>query len=71
MGFETDIQPLFRDLDRNNMIFALDLWSYGDVKENVTEILARLEDGSMPCDGPWDSDKIEKLKAWINAGCEP
>jgi len=71
MGFETDIQPLFRDLDRNYMIFIFDLWSYGDVKENVSEILARLEDGSMPCDGPWESDKIEKLKAWINAGCQP
>ena len=63
MGFETDIQPLFRDLDRNYMIFIFDLWSYGDVKENVTEILARLEDGSMPCDESRNRDKIGKLRA--------
>ena len=71
MGFERDIKPLFRDLDRNNMIFAFDLWSFDDVKENASEILARLEAGSMPCDGPWDKDKIEKLRAWIDAGCQP
>ena len=71
MGFESDIKPLFRDLDRNNMIFAFDLWSLDEVKENAAEILARLEAGSMPCDGPWDQDKIEKLRAWIDADCQP
>jgi hypothetical protein len=71
MGFETDIQPLFRDLDRNNMTFAFDLWSHDDVKENASEILVRVEDASMPCDEPWDKDKIEKPREWINAGCQP
>jgi hypothetical protein len=71
MGFETDIKPLFRELDRKDMLFVFDLWSYDDVKENAAEILARVEDESMPCDEPWNKDKIEKLKAWINAGCQP
>ena len=71
MGFESDIKPLFRDLDRNNMIFAFDLWSLDDVKENASEILARVEDESMPCDEPWNQDEIEKLRAWIDAGCQP
>jgi len=45
--------------------------THDDVKENATEILARVEDGSMPCDEPWDKDKIEKLREWINGGCQP
>jgi hypothetical protein len=71
MGFETDIKPLFRELDRNDMMFAFDVWFYDDVKQNASDILARIEDASMPCDEPWDKDKIEKLRAWINAGCQP
>jgi hypothetical protein len=71
MGFETDIKPLFRELDRNNMIFAFDLWSYDDVKANAAEMFARLEDESMPCDEPWGEEKIAKLREWIDAGCQP
>ena len=52
MGFQSDILPLFRDLDRNYMTFVFDLWSYDDVKKNASDILARVEDGSMPCDEP-------------------
>ena len=70
-SYEADIKPLFRESDRNAMMFAFDLWSYEDVKENASDILARIEDGSMPCDEPWDEQRIEKLKAWIAAGCPP
>ena len=71
MGFATDIKPLFRDMDRKQMMFAFDLWSYEDVRDNAAGILERIEDQSMPCDEPWDAQKIDTLRAWIAAGCQP
>ena len=71
MSFETDIKTLFRQSDRNAMRFAFDLWSFDDVKENASHILARIEHGSMPCDEPWDQQRIARLKAWVEGGCAP
>ena len=53
------------------MIFAFDLWSYDDVKANAAEVLPGSKDESMPCDEPWGEEKIEKLRVWIDAGCQP
>ena len=69
MRFETDIKPLFSAADRNGMLYAFDLWSFADVKDNAGLILERVEDGSMPPDEPWDEAKIAILKAWVAAGC--
>ena len=52
-GFETDIKPLFREIDRQSMLRHFDLWSYDDVSRYADAILARLRDGTMPCDGAW------------------
>lgn len=71
MSFATDIKPLFREDDRLAMDFAFDLWSFDDVKTNAALILERIEDGTMPCDEPWNADQIEKLRAWIAEGCPP
>lgn len=68
LGFEQDIKPLFREGDRAAMEFALDLWSHEDVSQNGAAILARLEDGSMPCDGAWPEDRIAIFRAWLEAG---
>ena len=54
VSFERDIKPLFRDRDRGAMKFFVDLWSHDDVARESDEILDRLRDGSMPCDGAWD-----------------
>jgi hypothetical protein len=70
-GFEQDIKPLFREKDRQRMEWAFDLWDYGAVKENAPSILERLEDQSMPCDGPWSSDQIERFRSWMQAGMAP
>jgi hypothetical protein len=70
-GYETDIKPLFRELDRVEMDFVFDLWSYDEVKENAADILDRIEDGTMPCDEPWDETRIQKLRDWIAEGCPP
>lgn len=69
MGFQDDIKPLFREDDRLAMDFVFDLWSYDDVGSNAALILERLEDGTMPCDEPWDEARISRFRAWIAEGC--
>ena len=60
VSFATDIRPLFRDSpDVDSMQgYGLDLSSYDEVKERASEIYARLEDGSMPCDEPWPPERL-------------
>ena len=67
-SFERDIRPMFRDKDRQRMEFAFDLWNHLDVKENAEQILERVEDGDMPCDGAWTEEQIGRFRAWMDAG---
>ena len=67
-SFEADIQPLFREQDRAAMTFAFDLWSHEDVSKHAGAILARLENGSMPCDAAWPEERVEAFRSWIAAG---
>jgi hypothetical protein len=67
-GFERDIKPLFREDDREAMNFVFDLWDYNDVRNQAENILERLEDGSMPCDGEWPPEQIDLFRRWIDAG---
>ncbi len=69
MGFEADIRPLFRPEDVEEMSWAFDLASYEEVKENAEAIYERLAEGSMPCDEAWDSERVGRFRAWIDAGC--
>jgi hypothetical protein len=66
--FERDIQPLFRESDRDAMIAAFDLWSFADVKANADRIVGAVRAGSMPCDMEWPDEQIELLQRWIDAG---
>lgn len=50
------------------MLFAFDLSSYEDVRENAEEIHSRLADGTMPCDAPWSEEDVERVRRWIDAG---
>jgi hypothetical protein len=50
------------------MKFAFDLWSHADVKANADGILARLRDGSMPCDGSWPEEKVDAFRRWTETG---
>jgi hypothetical protein len=68
MHFEDDIKPLFRERDRDSMRFAFDLWSPDDVATNADAILARLDAGTMPCDGAWPAERVEVFRRWIDAG---
>jgi hypothetical protein len=67
-GFEKVIRPLFRAEDRDEMLWAFDLWESGDVREHAGEILASVEDGRMPCDEAWPVESLEKLRGWIACG---
>jgi hypothetical protein len=68
VGFATDVKPLFREKDRNSMESSFDLWSYDDVREAAPRILAKLEDGTMPCDGAWPEAQVELFRRWVEGG---
>jgi truncated hemoglobin YjbI len=71
VSFAAHIKPLFRQRDRQSMSFAFDLWSFEDVSSRAAEILSRLRDGSMPCDGAWPEAKIEVFQRWASTGLQP
>jgi CDGSH-type Zn-finger protein/truncated hemoglobin YjbI len=71
VSFGAHIKPLFRERDRRSMSFAFDLWSYDDVRSHATDILTRLRDGSMPCDGGWPGAKIDIFSRWLDTGTQP
>ncbi len=66
--FIQHIKPLFRRMDRESMNFVFDLWSCDDVRKYAPEILRRLGNGTMPCDGAWPKDKVEFFRRWIDSG---
>jgi hypothetical protein len=67
-SFERDIKPLFRSKDVESMSGAFDLSSYEYVRTNAQPIYERLADGSMPCDGAWPPEQVERFRGWIDAG---
>jgi hypothetical protein len=68
VSFETHVKPMFRERDRRSMEFAFDLWSHDDVSKNADAILARLQAGSMPCDGAWPKAQVELFQRWSESG---
>ena len=72
LGYAKDIRPMFRSTDVDAMKRrGLDLGSYTHVSASAGEILSRLQEGSMPCDGPWEQTEIDKFKQWIADGKSP
>jgi hypothetical protein len=71
LTFEHDIRKLFRDRDIQSMSFAFDLSSYDDVRDNAEAIYERLAAGSMPCDGRWPAEDVERFRTWIDDGWPP
>jgi len=59
---------LFREKDRNRMLFRFDLFSYDEVKLNARDILDAVSSGRMPCDGPWRTEKIVTFRRWVDDG---
>jgi hypothetical protein len=73
ISFVSDIRPLFRDFDVETLIRTrrLDLSNYDQVSARADRVLARLEAGDMPCDGPWAEKDIETFRQWISDGKLP
>lgn len=69
--YTANVKPLFREQDRDSMSFAFDLWSHADVSEHADEILGRLREGSMPCDGAWPAEHVELFQRWVEGGKRP
>ncbi|OLT12841.1 hypothetical protein BJF78_23470 [Pseudonocardia sp. CNS-139] len=70
-SFAADVAALFRDSDRDAMLFAFDLHRFEDVRDNADTILARIEDGSMPCDGAWPPERAARFRQWVAGGRLP
>ena len=68
VSYARDIRPLFRSEDNAAMSGSFDLSKYDDVKARADDIHARLEEGSMPCDGAWPDDHVQLFKQWIEDG---
>jgi hypothetical protein len=66
--FTNDIKSLFREKDRNSMLGRFDLWSLHDVRANSQAVLAVLQAGTMPCDGPWSPDHVNLFERGIAGG---
>jgi hypothetical protein len=72
LSFAADIVGLFRvDIDRESMLFKFDLLRFEDVRDHADAILARLEDGSMPCDQPWRPERTALFRRWRDEGRRP
>jgi hypothetical protein len=67
-SFERDIRPLFREMDRDAMDGAFDLWDQENASANAQLILAAVASGEMPCDGPWPPERVVLLGRWVEAG---
>jgi CDGSH-type Zn-finger protein/truncated hemoglobin YjbI/ferredoxin len=68
VSYTRHVKPLFRQMDRQSMTFAFDLWSHDDVARHAEAILQRLEAGTMPCDGAWPPERIEVFRRWAASG---
>jgi hypothetical protein len=70
-GFAHDIRPLFRTRDVEFMKRFFDLSSYEEVRAHAEAIYDRVSSGSMPCDGAWPSERVERFREWMDAGTPP
>jgi CDGSH-type Zn-finger protein/truncated hemoglobin YjbI len=66
--FAAHIRPLFRTRDRQSMRFAFDLWDYEQARDHAAGILARLQQGTMPCDGAWPAEQVHVFQRWVDSG---
>jgi hypothetical protein len=71
LSFATDIKPLFREHDRQSMERAFDLWSFDDVRAHASDILERVTNGSMPCDGAWPPERVQVFQRWVDSDMAP
>lgn len=61
ISYETDVKPLFRELDRRSMLRRM-------APNNARAILDEVEHGRMPCDNPWPQKWVDRFRQWIADG---
>jgi hypothetical protein len=72
--FELHIKPMFRAIDRDHMLWKLDLWDYDKVvalAPRIAEMLRKPPPNSMPTKasgGPWPEGWIQVFEAWAAQG---
>jgi hypothetical protein len=68
VSFAAHVKPLFRAKDRQSMLFAFDLWSCDDVRAHAADVLDRVANGTMPCDGAWPDERVQVFRRWTESG---
>jgi twitching motility protein PilT len=68
LSFERDIKSMFSEEQRMQMKWAFDLWDYDSFKENVADILKRIETGDVPFDNGWPKERLAILRSWMREG---
>jgi len=67
--WELNIRPMFRALDRRQMLWRLDLWKYEDVRNLAPKIANRAAKDMPPVDhgGPWPQEWVDLFKRWMTS----
>jgi twitching motility protein PilT len=68
LSFEGDIKPMFSEDQRIQLKWAFDLWDYDNVKENISDILKRIESGDVPFEDGWPKERLNILRSWMREG---
>ena len=63
----TGISRLVRDVTRE-LGKSVKLEVAGEGTRVDRDILERLEEGTMPCDGEWPEEQIAQFRHWVEAG---
>jgi twitching motility protein PilT len=68
LSFERDIKPLFDEQQQLQMKWVFDLWDYESVKENVADILRRIETKETPFEEGWPPGQLALFRSWMREG---
>jgi hypothetical protein len=68
LSFERDIKPLFTEDQRVRMKWSFDLWDHESFKENISDILKRIETADTPFEDGWPRERLAALKSWMREG---
>jgi len=72
LSFARDIKVLFRAFDRTSMLpLGIDLHDYQSVRAHAAHIFERVGAGTMPCDGAWPSEQVERFRTWMSENFPP
>jgi hypothetical protein len=41
------------------------------VRGHASDILDRVQNGTMPCDGAWPPERVQVFRGWVDSGMAP